>query len=253
MTTARKYVLDAHFEGAPKRSDLKIVEEKLPALKDGEFLAEAVWLSVDPYMRPYSRRMNVGDTMIGTQVAKVVESKNSSFQVGDYVVGSFGWRNLTISDGNQMLKLDRQLYTDQKLSTAVGILGMPGATAYFGFLELCLPKEGETLVVNGAAGAVGSAVGQIAKIKGCRVVGFAGSDEKVEYLKKLGFDEAFNYKTITSLKKTLETACPKGIDMFFDNVGGDFYDTVLPLMNEFGRVSICGCISQYNVEEQDKG
>ncbi|XP_065910165.1 prostaglandin reductase 1-like [Dysidea avara] len=253
MTTARKYVLESQFQGEPKRSDVKIVEEKLPPLNDGEILAEAVWLSVDPYMRPYMRRFKAGDTMIGTQVAKVIESKNEKFAVGDYVVGAFGWRTKTISNGEKLSKLDRSMYTDKKLSSALGVLGMPGATAYFGFLELCTPKAGETLVVSTAAGAVGSIVGQIAKIKGCRVVGFAGSDEKVGYIKGLGFDEAYNYKTITSLKETLQKACPKGIDMFFDNVGGDFYDTVLPLMNEFGRVSICGCISQYNLEKPEQG
>ncbi|XP_065910747.1 prostaglandin reductase 1-like [Dysidea avara] len=253
MTTARKYNVEVLFTGVPKKSDFKIVEETLRAIKDGEFLAEAVWLSVDPYMRGAVNSSTIGNTMIGEQVAKVIESKNGNFKVGDYVAGMFGWRTKTISNGDRVRKLDRSIYTDDKLSTALGILGMPGATAYLAFLDICAPKEGETLVVTGAAGAVGSAVGQIAKIKGCRVVGFAGSDEKVQYLKSLGFDEAINYKTMGSLKETLEKTCPKGIDMFFDNVGGEFYDTIIPQMNKSGRVTIVGAISQYNLENPEKG
>ncbi|XP_065912085.1 prostaglandin reductase 1-like [Dysidea avara] len=253
MTTARKYVLETLFQGTPKKSDLKIVEETLPAIKDGEFLAEAVWLSVDPYMRTLVNSSNIGNTMIGEQVAKIIESKNDDFKVGDYIAANFGWRTKTISNGDQVRKLDRSVYTDDKLSTAFGIMGMTGATAYLAFLDICVPKEGETLVITGAAGAVGSAVGQIAKIKGCRVVGFAGSDEKVEYLKGLGFDEAINYKTMTSLKEALDKACPKGIDMFFDNVGGEFYDTIIPQMNNSGRVVIVGYMSQYNSEKPDQG
>ncbi|XP_065911514.1 prostaglandin reductase 1-like [Dysidea avara] len=200
-------------------------------------------------MRLFVNSSHVGNTMIGEQVAKIIESKNENFKVGDYVAGMFGWRTKTISNGDQVRKLDRSVYTDDKLSTGLGILGMPGATAYIAFLSICVPKAGETLVVTGAAGVVGSAVGQIAKIKGCRVVGFAGSDEKVQYLKSLGFDEAINYKTMTSLKETLEKTCPKGIDMFFDNVGGEFYDTIIPQMNTSGRVAIVGFISQYNLEK----
>ncbi|XP_064386880.1 prostaglandin reductase 1-like [Halichondria panicea] len=245
----RKWVLKSHFSGMPKREDLDLVEEELPPLKDGEYMCEALWLSVDPYMRPYSRRFPVDTTMIGAQVAKVTESKSSKFAVGDLLAGSLGWRSHTIgSETTDVHKLDSTLYTD-RASTAVGVLGMPGATAYFGFLNILAPKEGETLVVNGAAGAVGSLVGQIAKIKGCRVVGFAGTDEKVEYIKGLGFDEAFNYKTMGSMSETLKKACPKGIDMFFDNVGGEWFETVLTQMNLFGRVSICGAISEYNIDE----
>jgi prostaglandin reductase 1 len=248
-TKARKYVLRSHFSGLPKREDLEIVEETLPPLKDGEFLCEAQWLSVDPYMRPYTAKLPLGITMIGAQVAKVVETKNTEYAVGDLVLGPCGWTTHTISSGtsdktSQVVKLDPAIHSSP--STALGVLGMPGATAYFGFLNICNPKEGETLVVNGAAGAVGSLVGQIAKIKGCRVVGFAGSDKKVEYLKSLGFDAALNYKTVESLDSAIKQACPNGVDLFFDNVGGDFFTVVVSNMNEFGRVSICGAISQYN-------
>lgn len=250
---AQKYVYSERFKGMPKRSDLKVEKETLRPLKDGEILAKAVWLSVDPYMRLFADSYTIGQTMVGEQVAQIVESKNPGFKEGDYVIASFGWRTHTISNGDQVHKLDRKMFTDQKLSTALGVLGMPGATAYLCFIEVCLPKEGETVVIDGAAGAVGSIVGQIAKIKGCRVVGFAGSDEKVAYLKELGFDEAVNYKKVDSLSGAMQKTCPKGIDIFFDNVGGDFYDTVIPLMNKNGRVAVVGSMSQYNLEKPEKG
>lgn len=254
----RKYVRRAHFSGFPQEDALEIVEEDLPPIKDGEFVCEAQWLSVDPYMRAYSPHLPLGVTMIGTQVAKVIESKNDKYSCGDLVVGRFGWASHAISDGNDMLgthkapvmKLDPKIHTSP--STALGVLGMTGVTAYFGFLDICKPKEGETLIVNAAAGAVGSVVGQIAKIKGCHVVGFAGSDKKVEYLKDIGFDAAFNYKTIESLDSVIKSSCPNGVDLFFDNVGGEFFGTVLTNMNVFGRVSICGAISIYNAEETPK-
>jgi prostaglandin reductase 1 len=217
---ARKWILLKHFEGLPKRSDLDLQEEELPPLKDGEFLAEAVYLSVDPYMRGFSKSMKPGDVMIGEQVARIVESKNANFSAGDFITARFGWRSHTIADGTNKLQAARKIDAtlSQPKSTAIGILGMPGATAYFGVLEILTPKEGETMVVNGAAGAVGSVVGQLAKIKGCRVIGFAGSDEKVAYLKELGFDAAYNYKTVSSLSDALKEGCPNGIDMYFDNV-----------------------------------
>lgn len=256
--TARKWILKSHFAGFPKREDLEIVEETLPALGDEDFLVETLWLSVDPYMRPYTARLPLGSDMIGGQVAKVTKSNNAEYPVGTVVVANLGWRTHTVVTSEALKKSLRLFKVDPSLpvspSTALGVLGMPGATAYFGLLKLCEPKAGETLVVTGAAGAVGSLVGQIGKIKGCRVVGFAGSDAKVEHLKsKLGFDAAYNYKTISSLSETLKEACPNGIDTFFDNVGGDFFDAVLPLMNEFGRVSICGAISQYNLQAPEKG
>ncbi|KAL5481907.1 hypothetical protein EMCRGX_G022181 [Ephydatia muelleri] len=259
MVIARKYVLKSHFQGLPKREDLEIVEEELPPLKDGEFLTETLWLSVDPYMRLMIQSVNPGDIMRGEQVARIIESKNPDYKVGEVVVAHFGWSTHTIV-GEVALKHSPPLFRrldpsipHSRPSTAVGVLGMPGATAYFGFLKSCSPKPGETLVVTGAAGAVGSAVGQIAKIKGCRVVGFAGSDDKVAYLKSIGFDEAINYKTVTSLSDAVKKACPNGVDMFFDNVGGEFFEVVLSRMNTFGRVAVCGFISQYNLEEAPKG
>ncbi|XP_068127462.1 prostaglandin reductase 1-like isoform X2 [Hyperolius riggenbachi] len=212
-----------------------------------ELLLESVFLSVDPYMRPYSRRMmKEGDVMIGSQVGRVRESKNSEFPVGGYYVAQAGWRTHFISDGKGLVPLPSSWPESLPRSLALGAVGMPGLTAYFGFLELCRPKEGDVVLVNSAAGAVGTIVGQIAKIKGCKVVGSAGSDDKIAYLKELGFDEAFNYKTVSSLEKALKKASPEGYDCYFENVGGKFADAAIPQMKEFGRISVCGCISGYN-------
>ncbi|XP_070552689.1 prostaglandin reductase 1-like isoform X2 [Ptychodera flava] len=252
MVKARKFVLVKHFDGFAKDSDLKLVEEELPEIKDGEFLCEAVYLSVDPYMRPYSGKWRKeGDTMLGQQVAKVVQSKHKDYPVGTNVLTDVlcGWRSHFISSKGQgiMTKLDH-LPPEIPLEQALGVVGFIGYTVYFGLLDICQPKEGETLVVNAAAGAVGSLVGQVGKIKGCRVIGYAGSDEKVKYLKELGFDAAFNYKTV-DLDETLKAAAPNGVDVYFDNVGGPFSVTVRRHMNKYGRISQCGAISQYNLKE----
>jgi len=253
MVKAKVYVLQQQFSGLPKPSDLKLVEEELPPLKDGEFLAEAVYLSVDPYMRAYAPRLELGSVFIGSQVAKIIESKSDKFPVGKYVVGQYGWRSHTISDGkvDPLTAVGTWILPDfgnLPLSLAVGMLGMPGNTAYFGFLEICKPKEGETVVVSGAAGAVGSHVGQIAKIKGCKVIGIAGDDEKGKWLvDELGFDHFINYKK-PDIGKQLAKYAPEGVDCYFDNVGGEISSTVLSKMNDFGRISICGAISAYNTD-----
>ncbi|KAF2900195.1 hypothetical protein ILUMI_05990 [Ignelater luminosus] len=252
MVKARRFILVKNFEDIPKETDLQLVEEELPALKDGQFLSEAVYLSVDPYMRAYSHQLREGITMIGSQVAKIVQSRNKDFPVGKYVVGDFGWRTHTISDGN-IANVYVNTITPYLLpdigdlphSLALGTLGMPGNTAYFGFLEVCKPKPGETVVVTGAGGAVGSHVGQIAKIRGCRVIGITGSDEKCNWIKSLGFDHAINYKTV-NLHTALAEAAPRGIDCYFDNVGGEVSSIIIQHMNEFGRISVCGSISSYN-------
>ncbi|XP_028660613.1 prostaglandin reductase 1-like [Erpetoichthys calabaricus] len=247
MVIAKSWILKKHFLGFPKLSDFELKEEELPPLNDGGVLLEAEFLSVDPYMRPYSTvLMKEGDVMIGTQVARVVESKNADFPVGSYVISNCGWRTHSISDGKNLDMLLSDWPKNIPKSLALGMIGMPGLTAYFGLMEVCHLKKGDIVLVNAAAGAVGSAVGQIAKIKGCKVVGCAGSDEKVAYLKKIGFDEAFNYKTITSLEETLKNASPEGYDCFFDNVGGEFSSTVIQQMKEFGRIAVCGAISMYN-------
>nr|DBA28191.1 TPA: hypothetical protein GDO54_008589 [Pyxicephalus adspersus] len=254
MVVAKSWTLVKHFDGPPKPEDFKLVEKELPALKDGELLFESVFLSVDPYIRPYSKRvMKEGDIIIGYQVARIAESKNPGFPVGGYYVAETGWTTHFISDGKGLRALSPSWPESLPISLALGALGLPGLTAYFGLLEICSPKEGDVVLVNCAAGAVGSLVGQIAKIKGCKVVGSAGSDEKVAFLKELGFDEAFNYKTVSSLEEALKKASPEGYDCYFENVGGKFGDAVLHQINDFGRIAVCGAISMYNDEVPPSG
>ncbi|XP_041842549.1 prostaglandin reductase 1-like [Melanotaenia boesemani] len=247
MVQAKSWILAKHFDGFPKDSDFKLVVEELPEPKDGEVLLEAAFLSVDPYMRPFSRvRMKEGDVMIGTQVSKVIQSKNPAFPVGRHVVSHCGWRSHAVSDGTDLIPIMPNWPQDVSLSLALGTIGMPGLTALYGIEEVLGLQKGETLLVNAAAGAVGSVVGQIAKIKGCKVVGSAGSDAKVAYLKDLGFDEAFNYKTVSSLEEALRKASPDGYDCFFENVGGLFSSVALQQMKNLGRIAVCGSISTYN-------
>jgi len=245
MATAKVFYLKNAYDGLPKEEDFEIREETLPAIKDGEFLIENLYNSVDPYIRVHGQ-LKPGKPMTGIAVGKVTENKNSTYPVGSLVVGNFGWRTYAI--GNERLAQSPMFSKyNSKLSPsyALGILGLTGFTGYFGLLEICNPQPGETVFVNAAAGATGSTVGQIAKIKGCRVVGCAGSDNKVKYLKELGFDGAFNYKT-ADIAASLKELCPKGIDCFFDNVGGSMFDTVMTQMNRLGRISLCGGISAYN-------
>ncbi|XP_068633667.1 prostaglandin reductase 1-like isoform X2 [Battus philenor] len=249
---AKKYVLTKHFRGEPKKSDFEIVQEELPELADGEILTEAEFLSVDPYMRAYMIGYKLPTQMIGGQVAKITASRNNKYPVGAYVVGHMGWRTHTICNPNKPVEgrfLPLYLLPDIKsypVSLGLGILGMPGNTAYFGMKELCQPQAGETIVITGAAGAVGSHVGQIGKILGCRVIGFAGSDAKCEYLEKeLQFDHAFNYKSV-DIRAALKESAPNRIDCYFDNVGGELSSTIMTYMNKNGRVAVCGSISSYN-------
>jgi len=248
---AEKFTLLNHFDGFPKTTDFKLETEELPALKSGEILCEAEYLSVDPYMRAYIRGhgMKPPLTMIGGQVAKVIDSKNDKYPKGSYVVGSIGWRKHSIPKAVLFGVADLDPLPDLgdlPRSYALGACGMPGFTAYFGFLKLCQPKEGETVVVTGAAGAVGSLVGQIAKIRGCRVIGFAGTEEKCKWIKSLGYDAAINYKTCPDIDAALKAAAPKGVDCYFDNVGGMLSYRIRNQMNLYGRVSLCGSISSYN-------
>src|SRR5579872_2117181 len=250
--------LAARPVGMPKDSDFQLVEAPLRALGEGELLLKTLYLSVDPYMRgrisgvrSYAEPVPIGGVIEGGTVGEVIASNHPKFQAGDVVNGMWGWQTHAISDGTGLRKLDPNL---APVSTALGVLGMPGMTAYFGFLDICKPKEGETVVVSGAAGAVGSLVGQIAKIKGCRAVGIAGTDDKVTWMtKELGFDAAFNYKSTSDYSAKLKELCPNGIDCYFDNVGGAITDAVFPLMNVYGRMSICGQISQYNLEKPEPG
>ncbi|CAH1154447.1 unnamed protein product, partial [Phaedon cochleariae] len=255
--SSKVFIFQNQFDGFPKETDVKLVKEDLPALKDGEFLTEAVYLSVDPYMRAYAPRVKTGKTFMGSQVAKIIESKNSKFPEGKHVVGEFGWRTHTISTGKQLPNgfPGAWLIPDigkLPLSLALGVLGMPGNTAYFGFTELCQPKPDETVIVTGAAGAVGSLVGQIAKIKGCKVIGVAGSEEKGKWLvDELGFDSFINYKT-DNIRKKIRECAPNGIDCYFDNVGGEISSTIMLYMNTFGRIAVCGAISGYNDKQPPK-
>jgi len=254
----RQFVLAARPVGMPKESDFRLVSAPIPALASGQVLLRTIFLSVDPYMRghmngirTYADPVDIGQLMVGGTVGKVVQSSNPQFQVGDVVVGYWGWQEFAVSDGKGLQKLDTSL---APASTALGVLGMPGMTAYFGFLDICQPKPGETVVVSGAAGAVGSLVGQIAKIKGCRAVGIAGSDDKIAWLiNDLGFDAAFNYKTTEDYIAKFKELCPKGIDCYFDNVGGPVTDAILPVLNVKARISVCGQISQYNSARPEPG
>ncbi|XP_049804088.1 prostaglandin reductase 1-like [Schistocerca nitens] len=251
MSKARKFVIASLFNGEPKVDDFSIEKEELPSLKNGQILCEAEYISVDPYQRAYTHMHKVGSTMIGSQVARIVESRSPEYPVGRHVVASLGWRDKTVmtmapTDDDILPPVLVPDYGDLPLSLALGVLGMPGATAYFGLLDICHPKPGEVVVVSGAAGAVGSIVGQIARIKGCKVIGIAGSDLKVKWLKEeLGFDHAFNYKTV-NVEKALKEAAPDGVDVYFDNVGGVQSRAVIANMRQRGRISVCGCISTYN-------
>jgi NADPH:quinone reductase len=254
----RQFVLAARPVGMPKESDFRLVEAPLPTLAQGQVLLRSMFLSVDPYMRgrmtgvrSYADPVDIGQVMVGGTVGKVMQSTNRQFLVGDVVTGYWGWQEFAISDGQGLQKLDTTIASP---STALGVLGVPGMTAYFGFLDICKPKSGETVVVSGAAGAVGSLVGQIAKITDCRAVGIAGGDDKIAWItRELGFDAAFNYKTTGNYVDKLKEICPHGIDCYFDNVGGAVTDAVLPLLNLSARISICGQISQYNAIKPELG
>jgi hypothetical protein len=237
-------------EGQVRTSDFDIVETPLPDIADGQLLVRNHYLSLDPYMRgrlsaakSYAQSVNIGEVMVGGTAGQVVASRHSGYQVGDQVVGYLGWQRYGVSDGTALMRVDEQ---GIPLSAYLGVMGMPGATAYVGLLDIGQPKSGETVVVSAASGAVGSVVGQIAKIKGCRAVGIAGGPEKCAYVvEELGFDACIDYKQ-GRLSEDLAQAAPKGIDVYFENVGGPIFDKVLLRMNPFGRIPLCGLISQYN-------
>ncbi|XP_017778261.1 PREDICTED: prostaglandin reductase 1-like [Nicrophorus vespilloides] len=253
MVKTLRYVLKKPSVGMPREEDFQLLEENLPQIELGEFLCKAIYLSVDPYMRFFTSC--VGSTIVGTQVAKVIESLNDQFPVGCHVIGDFGWRTYTIVNSltENLSPFCRPTYVldelpNHPLSLYLGSLGLTGNTAYFGLTEICQPKAGETIVVTGAAGAVGSHVGQIAKIKGCRVIGITGSKEKVDWLKTLGFDHVLNYNETNNLNAALAEAAPYGIDCYFDNVGGEISSIIMKNMAQYGRVVVCGSISSYNTD-----
>ncbi len=248
----------SHPVGYPKPSDFELGESPIPEPGEGEILLKTLYLSVDPYMRgrmntrkSYAPGVQAGDVMVGRTVGEVLESNDSSIQKGEIVRAGIGWQGYGVAKAGTVEKVDPDL---APISTALGILGMPGMTAYCGLLEVCKPVSGETVVVSAAAGAVGSLVGQIAKIKGCRAVGIAGTDEKIQYIvDELGFDGAFNYKTSDDYGSEVKKLCPDGVDVYFDNVGGEITDAVFSQLNLRARVSICGQISQYNLEKPEMG
>jgi NADPH-dependent curcumin reductase CurA len=243
--------------GRPTPDNFRIVDAPMPTPNAGEVLVRALYLSVDPYMRgrmsdrkSYTPPFELGETIGGATVGQVVESRFDGLKRGDIVMGHLLWQLYAVAPGKELLKIDPDR---APISTALGVLGMTGLTAYFGLLKLAEPGKGETVVVSGAAGAVGSVVGQIAKIKGCRVVGIAGTDAKNEYLRDaLGFDATINYRT-DDVAAALHAACPDGVDVYFDNVGGDISDAVLRLINHGARNWICGQISLYNLDKPDEG
>jgi NADPH:quinone reductase len=237
--------------GIPDESCFKLVTSRIPESANGQILVRTRFLSVDPYMRgrmndrkSYVAPFQLNEVLNGGIVGEVMESKSNNFAKGDFVVGNLGWQDYSIAAEKEVRKINPET---APVSTALGVLGMPGLTAYFGLLDIGQPKQGETIVVSGAAGAVGTIVGQIAKIYGCRVVGIAGSDKKTKYLiDELGFDAAINYRTVPHLRKALKEVCPNGVDVYFDNVGGDISDAVLSLINKYARIPLCGQISLYN-------
>jgi NADPH-dependent curcumin reductase CurA len=257
-TVNRRITLASRPVGFPKVSDFDMVYSPLPSPAAGEVLVRSIYLSLDPYMRGRmsdansdARPVAIGEVMPGGAVAFVMESEDPYFRAGDAVEGMLGWQEYAVAQGRELRKIDP---SRAPISTALGVLGMPGLTAFFGLLDICDPQRGETVVVSGAAGAVGMLAGQIAKIKGCHVVGAAGSDAKISWLiDELGFDAAFNYKTAVDLHSTLEELCPDGIDVYFDNVGGALTDAVVRRINARARICVCGQLSQSNLEEPEAG
>ena len=246
----RQILLKSRPEGAPGLDNFELVERPVPKPGEGEVLMRTLYLSLDPYMRgrmsaakSYAKPAAVGEPMVGGTVGEIVASRNPKFSVGDIVLGYCGWQEYALSSGTALRKLDPAA---APVSTALGVLGMPGMTAYVGLLEIGQPKPGETVVVAAASGAVGSVVGQIAKIKGCRAVGIAGGADKCRFVTgELGFDACVDHRAPDSAR-ALEAACPKGIDVYFENVGGAVQQTVWPLLNDFARIPVCGLIAQYN-------
>jgi NADPH-dependent curcumin reductase CurA len=249
----RRVLLASRPTGWVSEANFKVEDAPVPAPAEGQVLVKNLWLSLDPYMRgrmnegkSYAAKQELGEVMIGGTVGEVVESRNPKFAKGDQVLGMLGWQQYGLSDGKGLNKVDASRVP---LSAYLGVLGMPGVTAWVGLLDICQPKAGETVVVSAASGAVGSVVGQIAKIKGCRAVGIAGGRQKCDYVvKELGFDACVDYKA-GALNDDLKAALPNGIDCYFENVGGEILDAALRRMNPFSRIAVCGLISQYNATE----
>ncbi len=245
------FILATRPSGEPSEKNFKLIEIGIPSIQNNQVLIKARYISVDPYMRgkmndikSYTEPYKLNDPVTGDIIGEVIESKVSSLKKGDMVHGILPWQQYSIAQPKDLIKLDTNI---EPITAYLGALGMTGLTAYFGLLDIGMPDIGETVVISGAAGAVGSVAGQIAKIVGCKVIGITGSDEKVDYLKqKLHFDDAINYKSVSNIRKTIAKICHKGIDIYFDNVGGEISDSILYLIKDFARIIICGQISSYN-------
>jgi NADPH-dependent curcumin reductase CurA len=253
---SREIRLVARPQGFPGEELFEVAETPIPDPAEGQVLIRNAYFSVDPYMRPrmndvrsYVAPFTLGEAMTGGAVGRIAVSRNARYPEGDWVLHQLGWREWALSDGVALRRLDP---TAAPISTSLGVLGMPGFTAWYGVFVLGLPQEGETVLVSGAAGAVGSAAGQMAAIAGCRVIGSAGSAEKLAWLRELGFDAAFNYREQTPREALAELA-PDGIDIYFDNVGGDHLEAAIGALRTHGRVVACGSISRYNDAEAAPG
>ena len=249
-TQNRQLTLASRPQGMPTAANFALKNSAVPDIGPGQILLRTVYLSLDPYMRgrmndtkSYAEPVAVGGVMVGGTVNRVERSNHPDYQVGDWVLGYVGWQDYGVSDGGGLIKLDP---ATAPVSYALGVLGMPGFTAYMGLLDIGQPKAGETLVVAAATGPVGATVAQIGKLKGCRVVAVAGSEEKCRYaLDQLGVDACLNHKD-DDFAEQLAKACPQGIDIYYENVGGKVLDAVLPLLNSSARIPVCGLISRYN-------
>ncbi|POB17032.1 NADP-dependent oxidoreductase [Vibrio vulnificus] len=255
--TNRQIVLASRPVGAPTADNFALTQSDIPTPAQGEMLLRSVYLSLDPYMRgrmsdakSYAEPVGIDEVMVGGTVCQVEASNHAEFEVGEWVLAYTGWQDYALSNGEGLIKLGKQ---PSHPSYALGVMGMPGFTAYMGLLDIGQPKEGDTLVVAAATGAVGSMVGQIGKLKGCRVIGIAGGEEKCQFAKEtLGFDECIDHKA-TDFAEQLAKVCHNGIDIYFENVGGKVFDAVMPLLNTGARIPLCGLISQYNATSLPEG
>lgn len=246
----KQVILVSRPNGWVTPDNFKLIDAPMPVIQDGEVLIRNQWLSLDPYMRgrisdakSYAQSVNVGELMVGGTVGEVIESRSPKFKAGDSVLAATGWQLFAAMKDEQVLKIDT---TKVRASAYLGILGMPGITAWRGLMEICEPKAGETVVVDAASGAVGSVVGQLAKHLGCRVVGIAGGADKCRYVvEELGFDACVDHRS-DNFEQALKAQLPKGIDCLFENVGGPIFELLLSLMNPFSRIALCGMVSEFN-------
>ncbi len=254
----KKIILTSRPNGMPNQNNFKLVEEKIPNINYGEVLIKNIWLSLDPYMRgrmndtkSYAKPIQIGDVITGGAVGEVISSKCKDFNKGDIVEGfSLGWQEYSICSSSVIRKIDPNL---APIQTALGVLGMPGLTAYFGLFHIGKPIPGDTIVVSAASGAVGQIVGQLAKIAGCKILGIAGGKEKCKYVKEvLNFDYVIDYKS-ENINNKIKEYCPEGINVYFDNVGGEISDAVINNLAPYAKIAVCGVISQYNLTEVEKG